>query len=1076
MPVRGWLYRVMVASALAAAVAVPASAQRTAAVVTGRVTSGQNAPIAGANIRIDAFTLLATTDADGRYTLTVPAARMTGGEVVIIARAIGYKPLTRRVTLTGGTNTQDFQLERDINRLSEVVVTGTAGATEQRKLPFSVSSVKAEDLPVPATNPLTALQGKVPGANIVSASGRPGAVPSIVLRAPLSIDGRGEGQGPLFIVDGVVVTGGLADINALDIENVEVVRGAAAASLYGARAAKGVIQITTKSGRSANSPARFTIRSEYGQSGVERQVAKAENHIYKMQGNLFCADVACATTFDYLTELATYNNSPGVVLATPSRTPFIGTPWVTFQDGVWPGRTYNAIDEITTPGAFANNDVSVTGRVGGTSYFASINQTRSEGAIIGLNGYVRNGIRLNLDQRIGSKLNLSFRSAYSRSREDGNQFDGGGAFFTLTRMPAIASVLSLDTLGRRYVRISLDGENSNPIYELENNRYDQINDRFLGSTKATYAVAPWLDFEADFAIDRRTATGQQFRDKGFRTLRSEVSQNNGSLSASNSFALGLNTSFQANMRRSFFEDRLQSRLQLRYLYEQQDGSANNFSGNQFAVGGIQAGSNLSQPTLSAGSSATSVRQIGYFAIANLDFLDRYILDGVIRRDGSSLFGVNNRWATFGRGSFAWRLSEEPWFSIPGVSDLKLRASVGQAGTRPTFSAQYETYSVSGGVASKATLGNNDIAVQVATERELGMDLQLLDRYTLTANVVGARVTDQIVQANLPAAVGFSSQWRNAGTVETKSFELALELPIIERTGFSWRSNITWDRNISEITEFPLAPYQDGPANMFYVRAGERLGTMYGVRWAKTCADLPSTLQGTCDTQFQVNDDGYLVWVGEGNSWQEGITKSLWGTTGPTLPSLPGRKNTLTWGVPFAAEENGTAYLKLGSAIPDFRWSMANNIQVGDWSVYALLDATVGKDVYNYGRHWSYFENYSADQDQAGKTDATKKPYGYYGSSGLYDVLGPNSHFIEDASFIKLREFAVSYRLRRLAGIRGDWNLSLIGRNLLTITDYKGFDPEVGSSSGRISSAALGAIDDFRFPNLRSFTFSVSTSF
>lgn len=1072
------------ACALVLSLFLPAIAQAQTTVLSGRVVTEAGTPVAGAQVIIAAVNAFATAGEDGRYTLNVPAARVRGQTVDITARFLGYKPVTRQITLAAGASTQDFTLERDVSRLSQVVVTGVAGATEQRKLPFSVTSINAEDLPVPATNPLSALQGRVPGANIVSASGRPGASPSILLRAPTSLDGRGDGQGPLIIVDGIILNGTLADISPLDIATIEVVRGAAAASLYGAGAGKGVIQVTTKSGANAVSGgARFAVRSEYGQSNIERQFAKAKNHAYLMtkDGQQFCNDKDCTTPFDYLSELEGLNSANTTVVQSGPLSPFTGDQWMTYQDGEFPTRTYNAIEQIQRNGAFLNNDLSVSGRSGPTNYYASYNQFRQEGSIIGLAGYLRNNFRLNLDQRFGTDWTLSLRSQYTQSREDGNQFDGGGPFFTLTRMPANVSVLARDTLGRRYVRIALDGENSNPVYDLENHEFRRVNDRFLMGTNLKYIATNWLDFEGNVAVDRTGTRDRQFRDKGFRTLRAE-GLNNGTLSESDFYGLGMNGSLQANMRKSFLNDELQTRWQLRYLYEQQEAVSNNFNGNQFAVGEIITGSNLRQNTLNVSSGQSSVRQIGYFAIANLEWKGRYILDGVVRRDGSSLFGADERWATFGRGSLAWRVSDESWFSLPGITDWKLRYSIGQAGTRPVFSAQYETYSVGGGIVDKANLGNSDIKVQVSTEQEIGTDIQLFDRYTVNINRATNVVTDQLVEANLPAAAGFARQWRNAGTVETKAWEVSITLPLIDRPDLTWSITGLWDQSSAQITKLSIPAYQFGPntqgANtMFFAREGERIGTIYGTKFATQCSELPGALRATCATEFQVNDDGYLVWVGAGNNWQDGIADSLWGTAGPTLAQSFGRANQLMWGTPFTGEAaSGTTYQALGNTLPRYRFGISNTLTYKDLSFFGLLDASIGQKVYNLGRHWSYFERYSAEQDQAGRTDATRKPYGYYGTLGLYNALQPNSHFVEDASFAKLRELSVSYRLRSLPGLGGDWNVSLIGRNVFTITNYTGFDPETGRTGGRANSAAINGVDAFVFPNLRTFTLAIGTSF
>src|SRR5467141_2229630 len=312
---RGLLFAGVAALALLVASANTAQAQD--AVVRGTITSDRGEPISGANIVIDELRLGVVTNATGQYTLSVPGARVRGQPVVLRVRAIGFKPNSKAISLTAGEQVVDLALGYDVNLLEAIVVTGTQEATEAVKVPFTVNRVDASQLPVAASNPLTALQGKVPGANIVSASGRPGAQPAVLLRGPTSINASGRGQDPLYIVDGIIINGNLSDLNPSDIENVEVVKGAAGASLYGARAGNGVINITTKSARRSMEGVKFGVRSEAGVSDIERDFGLARFHALATDetGNMFCEAVTgqpfCARTFDYASEQARINNFAG---------------------------------------------------------------------------------------------------------------------------------------------------------------------------------------------------------------------------------------------------------------------------------------------------------------------------------------------------------------------------------------------------------------------------------------------------------------------------------------------------------------------------------------------------------------------------------------------------------------------------------------------------------------------------------------------------------------------------------------------------------------------------------------------
>jgi hypothetical protein len=260
--------------------------------------------------------------------------------------------------------------------------------------------------------------------------------------------------------------------------------------------------------------------------------------------------------------------------------------------------------------------------------------------------------------------------------------------------------------------------------------------------------------------------------------------------------------------------------------------------------------------------------------------------------------------------------------------------------------------------------------------------------------------------------------------------------------------------------------------------------------------------------FVKNSDGFIVWVGAGNSLADGITKNLWQArlpnTSPFYAATAGGTNGLfgrgvfpiSWGHPIVQRDStGAAIQKdLGNPLPNFRWGFSQTLNIKRLSAYALIDAAMGQHVYNQGRGWSYLDFLEGREDQAGKTVADAKPIGYYyrsgspdnstGTGGLYDILSPNNYTTENASYAKLREVNLGYHLGHIGTVGGDWSFSLIGRNLHTWTKYTGFDPEVGfgavSGSGSTAkgagSAAVNAIDAFSFPNLRSFSFSLSSSF
>ncbi len=1134
-------------------VAATGSAWAQAAVLRGTVRSDGGEAIAGASVFFTELNLQSATSDAGRFVLTVAGDRVRGQTVQLRVRAIGYRPSSRAVTLVAGEQTVDFQLVQDINRLEEIVVTGVMEGTEAARVPFAVARVDvAQDVPVPSLDPVRLLAGRVPGANIVSASGRPGGSASVILRGPTSINASGRGQGPLIIVDGVILGGGsagaggnmmgggssLPDINPSDIESIEVVKGAAASSLYGARAGNGVIQITTRSGRRAADGMTFNVRGEAGGSDIEGTfpLARQTSMMQDQTAQRFCINRAgapiCSNTIDWNTEAARINNEPGDFALPPSSFPLdpgagaSGLPLRNaYQSNLFPGRIFDPVEMAVEPGTFGQMSVDATGRFGQTQVFSSFGLVDQQGAIRYLEGYERYSGRLNVDQNVGDHWRLSLRSYYARSSADGFDQDGGGvAFFRLTRVPAIVNLLARDTLGRLFVRPNIQNQgsqNENPLIALSMQEDRSSTDRFLGGLTARYTPANWVDFEVNGSYDLQNFGQNFFRDKGFRTTGSNPALNGGSVrkysARDQSYNASLNTTIRHRLGRQ-----LQVRWNSRFLFERQDFRENQGQGGTLGAVGVPDLDNTTQTTVAVTSSSSSIRQVGLFAGVNLDFFDgRYILEGLVRRDGTSLFGADNRWATFGRFSLVWRPSVEPWWFGGGtVSDLKLRFSRGSAGGRPSFSAQYETFGVTSQGPTLQNQGNRQLRPEITVDNEYGVDVELFRRVGVQLTRAVSETRDQILQVPLPAEKGFGTQWRNAGALENKTWELALNVPVVTRRNVNWSWRATYDRTRTVITALDVPPFTFGSTlqatgNMFTARVGERYGTFYGRSFVRDCADLPAAFRADCGvdgvSSFQHNDEGYLVWVGQGNSWRDGITRNLWQTRLPgCVNSTSGAPQgcsaantvvqspwgvTMAWGMPIILREGVCDSLPsatcpaqqapLGNALPDWQFSVSSNLQVGRFTVFGLLQGVMGREVWNQGRHWSHLDFITNDVDQRGKSVETAKPIGYYwrapaadgftGLGGFYDQLAANSHFVEDASYAKLRELMVSYNIGPVGGV-GNWTVSVLGRNLFTITNYQGFDPEVGNGGGIASSSAVNAVDAFQFPNTRTLTFALSTSF
>ena len=291
---------------------------------------------------------------------------------------------------------------------------------------------------------------------------------------------------------------------------------------------------------------------------------------------------------------------------------------------------------------------------------------------------------------------------------------------------------------------------------------------------------------------------------------------------------------------------------------------------------------------------------------SLELKERYLVDGAVRRDGNSRFGAANRWDTYGRISGMWRVAQEPWWFLPSVSEFKLRGSYGTAGNAPRFSAQYEAFNIgTGGVVSFGTMGNRDLRPEKMTELETGVDLELFSRLLITATYAQTETKDLMWPAPMPAATGFANQWRNIGTLQNKTWELSLDLPIVRTRDFMWSTRVSYDRTRTTVTQLDVAPFTtgadyQGTGAMFQIKEGERYGTFYGRWFLRSCDQMPYWTdkdgkifldwrpQCGPGQAFQVNDEGFVVWVGQGNSPSDGITKNLWRPS-----SCPARRRTGT---------------------------------------------------------------------------------------------------------------------------------------------------------------------------------------
>ena len=1021
--------------AVAALFTLTAQAAWAQSTITGKVTDAQGRPIGGANVLLTGLANGGATNTGGVYTIVVPAATARGQSISISARFLGKRQAAKTITLSPGTQTVDFQLADDPLRLDEIVVTGVSEATSIKKLPFAVGKVSADQLQeTPGVTALGALAGKVAGVRLVNTTGEPGAAPSIRLRGATSIAGS---QDPLIIVDGTITTITLADIASEDIERIEVVKGAAASSLYGSAGANGVVQIFTKRGRNlADGKLLVTARNEGGASFLTKKIPNANAHAFKVKA---CTDFPSGVCFDRTPAGTRINEPDGIA------------------DNPYP-EYFDHQAQVAKPGVFMTNYLSVGQRKGTTNFNASFQNTRTEGVIFGVKGYGRQNFRINVDQQLTPKLDLSFSSFYGRSNNNDAAQGPGNPFFAITFVEPNIDLFLKNPDGSPYKAFIPDkiANSSNPLYALFNRDRQNDRSRFTGSGRMRWRIQDWLSAEGNYNFDSDRNDFSDLTPFGF--LASTGQPTDGDLFKSGQSTRTYNTGATLTAIRSFGV--ITNTTKVAYVYEDEQRNYLETHGDKLVVKQVPEFAAADPSGLSSKSTNIDIRNRNAFAVTTFDIKDRYILDGLVRRDESSLFGPLSRKSNYFRVSGAWRANED--LKIGGIDELRLRGSYGTAGLRPGFEYQYETLAVGGGSFSKQTLGNKALRPAKSAEYEVGANLELAGGRVTVEYTYSQKLTkDQIIQVNLPSVIGFLTQWQNVGALKSKTHEVAVGLQLINNRNMAFQVNITGDRTRQTVTDWPLPINLYGPVATFYVNKGASLGVMYGnrvVRNINEFYDDPTKKaqsgagQAWDPAKFVVNQEGYVVRADQ-----------------------LGKPNEKPF---FYVNANGESLVKIGDANPDFNLSFNPVFSWKKLSVNGLVDWSQGGSIYNGTRQWPFFENRDRIYDQRGKAEADKKSQLYY--NFFYNGLNPIDFFVEPGTYVKIRELAAHYTLDRNQlkkiglGKLENVRLGMIGRNLFTFTKYSGYDPEVASPFD--NDPFQVRIDWFTYPHFRTFTGLVEIAF
>ncbi len=1011
---------------------VSSSALAAQTTITGRVSTGSG-PLENALVELPAIPgASGRTDTQGNYRI---AANVSDGQqVVVAARAVGYKPARLTITIAGRSGTANFELERDVLNLDRMVVTGTSDAISTRKTAFSVGVVDAADLKeVPATSALGGLSGRVAGATIAQVSGAPGSAPAIRLRGSTSLTGR---QDPLIIIDGTISRVSMADINSEDIERIEVIKGAAASSLYGSDAANGVIQIFTKSGRQlSEGRSEITFRNEIGQNSIRRTIPNNNSHHFRL------------------------NPDGSFLLSGGNRVPEADG----ISDNPYP-EYFDQLGQVYQPGTFMTNYLSVGQRRGNSTINASFQNSRDQGVLNLVDGFTRRNFRVNATVAVNDRLDLQTGAFFATSNSDNTDGEGAGSAFFGLRMLEPNVDLTRDAAdGSPYdPRVRQPGRTgnvSNPLYTafLTDNTVDR--NRFTGFGRAIYRVLDWLTLEGNANFDSGTQRTKSFSPLGFTSSSGNV--DDGSLFISNSETRSYNLGASATSVRRLGNN-ITNTTKVAWIYEDQRNLGLSAFSPGFQVPRVPEFSGIVPPStspVSPGSFTQDIRNNNLFLISTFDYKDKLIIDGLIRQDQSSLFGVDSRSANYGRGSVAYRISED--FTLPGVDEFKLRASYGTAGLRPVFDAQYEQYVLVGGVPRRVTIGNPDLRPAQSRELEVGFNIDFLSNFTLEYSFSDKLTTDQILNVPVSSVAGADNTWANAGSLKATTHEIALGAVLMQTRDFFWRLNIAGDRTRQNVETLNVGPFlvgpdgSDGNTAIFRIAPGETFGVVYGSRWIRTQSELEATIANGglpgAAADYVRNEEGFFV---RASQWR----------TGAEVPLK-------------YMNADGETVMQIADVNPDFTLAFNSQMTWKGLSLSAVVNWVSGGEIYNYTRQWPIFDLRDPVIDQRGKPDVEKKPVAYY--SAFYNNFDPSTFFVEDGSYIRLRELALNYTLPALAteriGLAGrSVRLGLVGRNLLTLTNYSGYDPDVSGPGG--GNPFAYRVDYFTYPVFRTFTAMVEIGF
>lgn len=994
--------------------------------VKGTVTDENGEPLPGVTVMVKGTSTGTITDVNGNFSLEVPSE-----ESVLVFSFVGMQTVEKVV---GDQTTMDIQLITDAKALEEVVVVGY-GTLKKSDLTGSVASIKSEELlERQAFSVGQALQGRIPGVDVYSNSAAPGATPKIRIRGINSINSSLD---PLYVVDGVIGV----NANALDpnnIESVEVLKDASSTAIYGARGANGVIIITTKRGLEGKTVVSYDGFGSY--SVPAKRIGTLSSQEFMDIYNLAFAN---AEKYDPQ-GFADGKYQPNK----PEDFPEL------FDENGNPRYNTNWEELIYTPAWAQNHHIGVQGGAEKTLYSLSLGYTDQDG-IMRNSWFKRYNAKFTLDSQVKDWLRIggSVTGLMSKQRIAD---DASGALnvprMVFEAIPIIPIKYPNGNWAGNADWPGMEG-GENPVRLTEER--ERINNRMqlLGDIYLQFDITPDLEFKSSFGYDLVGNKNNYYSGRDVNGF-SANQKGTADIFSANSYYWQSENYFTYNKGLFNNSHTLTGLLGLswqEYYTENVFAAAQNFiddfyGWHNLGVGNVRSG-------IGSGDSRWALNS--YFGRINYNILDKYIFTVTGRYDGSSKFGRNNKYAFFPSVGVAWRVSEENFFNVDPISNLKIRASAGSTGNQEIgsfASLQFlgtETVLLNGDRQTgiyRSSFGNPDLKWEVTNQYDLGLELGLFNnRVNFMADFYYKRTNDLLLNAPIPWSTGLSSVTQNIGSVENKGIELSLNSVNISTDNFIWTTNFNWSANRNKILKLGIndddifpGPWFLGQTNI--LRVGEPIGSLWGYKrlgtWGTDEAGeaaernlLPGDLKWA-----DLNDDG----------------------------KLDAQDETI-----------------IGRAYPKWTMNIANTLRYRSFDFTFDIRVVQGVNTVNAVKHSVEDRQAIASGLRTMLNAWTPDNQDTYIAEIRHYNAGYSTHmddwWVEDGSFIRGQNFVLGYSLPEVnaenIGLQ-QLRFYVSAQNLFIITEYTGYDPEATTFGGQLTQN----IEFFQYPKPRTFNLGVNVSF